>query len=233
MKENKKILFIGLKKDKISNKMIFYLKQNFSSVSISHSSKQFNTKYKNKKFDLVINYRSKIILKKNFLDNNYKKVINFHPSSQEYRGIGCVNYAFIKKSKIYGAVCHLIDEKIDHGEIIDARYFDINQKDNLSSVLKKSYLCCLQMFYILVQRYIKNSMYIEYMINLNRNVKWGRKLYTKKKMLKLYNISRKNLIKLKKDEFNHLYLATSFSKHKLILNIFGQKFKLIKIDEKK
>lgn len=233
MKENKKILFVGLKKDKVSEKMILYLNKHFSSISISYNVKQFNTNYINKKFDLVINYRSKTILKKNFLDNNYKKVINFHPGTKEFRGIGCANYAFIKKSKIYGAICHLVDEKIDHGEIINSRYFYINKKDSLRTILNKSYSYCLQMFYILVQRYIKNNMYLEYMINLNRDIKWSNKLYTKKDMLKLYNINKKDLIKLKKNEFERLYLATNYSKYKLTLSIFGQKFKLIKINEKK
>ena len=233
MKEIKKILFLGLKGDKISEKMILFLNQYFSNVSVASNTNQFNNKYIKKKFDLVINYRSKTILKKSFLDNNYRKIINFHPGTQYFRGIGCANFAIIKNSKIYGAICHFVDEKIDHGDILDVRYFEIKKEDSLKVVIKKSHLVCLQMFYILIQRYIKNNMHLEYMANLNKHIKWSKKLYLKSDMLKLYSLNIRNLKKLKKAQFNRLYSATNYSNYKIILSIFGQKYKLVKINEKK
>ena len=113
------------------------------------------------------------------------------------------------------------------------RYFEIKKEDSLKVVIKKSHLVCLQMFYILIQRYIKNNMHLEYMANLNKHIKWSKKLYLKSDMLKLYSLNIRNLKKLKKAQFNRLYSATNYSNYKIILSIFGQKYKLVKINEKK
>ena len=232
MKKNKRILFIGLKNDEISNKMINILKKNFLYVFVSNNLVEFN-KYKNRKFDLVFNFRSKIILKKKFLINNYKKVINFHPGTEKFRGIGCANFALIKNSKSYGAICHFVNEKIDNGQIIDVRYFRISKKDNLNSILKKSYKYCFEIFSSLIKEYLKNSQYFKYKISCNRKIKWSKKLYTKKDMLNLYNINLKKLIKFNKNKFDRLFLATKYSNYKLILNLHNKNFKLIQINEKK
>ena len=50
--------------------------------------------------------------------------INFHPGPPEYRGVGCVNYAFFDNVKSYGCTAHRINQKIDNGPIIDVK--DLN-----------------------------------------------------------------------------------------------------------
>ena len=45
-------------------------------------------------------------------------LLNFHPSTPDYRGMGCINFALLT-TKNYGSTAHLIDEKIDHGKIIN------------------------------------------------------------------------------------------------------------------
>ena len=79
----------------------------------------------NTKFDFIFSFRSHYILKKKLLSDVNYGAINFHPGPPEYRGIGCVNYALYDNSKNYGATAHLIDEKIDHGKIINTKMFTI------------------------------------------------------------------------------------------------------------
>ena len=119
--------------------------------------------------------------------------INFHPGSPKYRGIGCTNFAIYNNEKIYGATAHLIDDKIDHGKIIDVVEFKIKEKDSLEKLLNKTHK---QMF-ILATKVIKNIIKDRnYYSNTRLKYKWSKKLWKRKDLERLckININRINHI---------------------------------------
>ena len=122
-----KILFLKRKNDFFSKKIISELKKKSRSLRVITTDGRNIKINLNTKFDFIFSFRSHYILKKKLLNNVNYGAINFHPGPPEYRGIGCVNYALYDNSENYGVTAHLIDEKIDHGKIINIKKFKIKK----------------------------------------------------------------------------------------------------------
>jgi phosphoribosylglycinamide formyltransferase-1 len=76
------------------------------------------------------------ILGKTFLENfkgdGFYRVINIHPSLlPKYKGLNGYEKAYVANDKEYGFSIHLVDEKIDHGEILYQRIILRDKKDSL------------------------------------------------------------------------------------------------------
>ena len=84
-------------------------------------------KIKDKNFDYIICFRSFFLIKKKLLEKAKIASINFHPGPPAYRGIGCINFALLNGEKKFGTTAHLIDDKIDHGKILDIKHFMFNK----------------------------------------------------------------------------------------------------------
>lgn len=56
---------------------------------------------------------------------SFSNAINIHAASPEYPGRDPHHYAIYDKAKQYGAVAHIIEKKVDTGDIIDAELFDV------------------------------------------------------------------------------------------------------------
>jgi methionyl-tRNA formyltransferase len=191
IKLNFSVLFAGKKNDKFSQFFFSILKKNFSNVN------QFSrNKIIKKKIDFLISFRSKFIFKKKHL-SKARYCINFHPGPPKYRGIGCVNFSILNKEKLYGVTMHLIDERIDHGKIIDVVYFKINKKYNIEKILKLSYINQIRQLRLLIKKIKNNKDDLHLFFNKKNKYYWSKKLYTKKDLEKLYkvnkNISKKRL----------------------------------------
>ena len=87
----------------------------------------------------MICYLSKKILKSKFLNQTRKLNINIHPGSSNYPGIGCFNFALYSNEETYGAVAHIINEKIDNGKIIKEVKFTINKNYNVAQLANITY----------------------------------------------------------------------------------------------
>ena len=115
----KRVLFLGKDKDIFSRKFINILKKNFENVDI-YLNKNFKDKPSKKilkwKGDIIISFKNHYILNSKMIRNAKICAINFHPGPPEYRGIGCINFALLKKEKKYGATVHLIKRRIDNGK---------------------------------------------------------------------------------------------------------------------
>jgi len=72
--------------------------------------------------------------------------LNFHPGPPEYPGFGCFNFAIYDESPVYGATCHKIDEKIDHGEIVGVKYFDMPTKPTVVEIQHLSHQAMAELF---------------------------------------------------------------------------------------
>lgn len=141
-----RIVFIGREKCDYSKKIYFNLKKISKKIifikSNINNSKKINTKLKKLKkfeFDYLICFRSFQIIKEEVLKKIKFFSINFHPGTPKYRGIGCANFAIFNKEKKYGCTCHLIDEKVDSGKILDVKYFKLKKNIDINIMLKKTY----------------------------------------------------------------------------------------------
>ena len=78
--------------------------------------------------------------------------INFHPGTPRYRGIGCINFALMENSKNYGSTCHLMNEKVDSGKILDVKFFNLKKINNLSDAIKRTHhvMFCRQNLFLLI-----------------------------------------------------------------------------------
>ena len=126
------ILFFGRKNCKYSDNLKKFLKKktkNLFYIESDKSKKKLNTKALLKKnYSYIICFRSFYILKKNLINKAKITAINFHPGTPKYRGSGCINYAMYNNERYYGSTCHLINEKIDSGQILDFKIFEIKKK---------------------------------------------------------------------------------------------------------
>ena len=215
MKKNIKILFLKKKNCKYCSKISEILKKKYKKVSISHSIK--NQKKINS-FDYLICFRSQEIIKNKILKQIKIASINFHPGPPEYRGIGCANWALYKNEKYYGVTCHLMDTKIDNGDILSVRRFKIGQNYNLEKLLNKTHLKLFNQF-----KLIEKSIYednFDKFLNKKKKIKWSKKLFKRTELNNLYNIK----LNIKKIRLKKILRATLYGNYKPYIQIHGHKF---------
>ncbi len=86
------------------------------------------------------------LITKEFI-NSREQCLNFHAGIlPQYRGSGTINWAIINGEKETGVTLHEIDEKIDHGDVIEVRSFPLGDMDTCESVFKKTEKLVFQMF---------------------------------------------------------------------------------------
>lgn len=88
--------------------------------------------------DYLISFVSPWIVPKELINSVEIAAINFHPGSPDYPGTGCYNFALYEKAARYGITCHHMKAKVDTGDIIKVRYFDIAPNESVESLKLKS-----------------------------------------------------------------------------------------------
>ena len=197
------VLFIGRKKCIYSKKLkdfIFSKSKNFAYIESKYKKQKIELN-NNKKYDYIFCFRSFFILKKKNLKQAKYGAINFHPGTPEFRGIGCINYAIYKNKVKYGSTCHLMDEKIDNGKILDVSYYKIDKHLNLSQLLVKTHKTMFNQAKNIISLLIKDHSNLNKLIKKNDKIKWSKKIYKVKDLEKLYRI---DLSKSKKKILNQI-----------------------------
>ena len=151
-----------------------FIMQNFSALKILFWEKgmDYPSEVDEWKGDLILSFKSDLILKKGTLMNAKRGGINFHPSSPKYRGIGGYHYSLYNNDTYFAATCHYIDEYIDHGKIISVKQFAINQNENTASLKERTASYCLTLFYDIMSKIINDDPLP------SCDQSWGSKLYT-------------------------------------------------------
>lgn len=217
----KKILFLRKFEDKFADKIQKKLSNKTKYLKvITTDTKKVNIN-KKIKFDYIFASRSHFILKKKLINQAKYAAINFHPGPPSYRGIGCVNYAIYEKSKTYGATAHIIDEKIDHGKIIDVKLFKVSKFDTVEKVLSKTYKIQFnQAVKIINKLYQSNSNLIKLINKNKKKYKWSKKIKSRSDLDKFYIIPKNINISRLKTRLR----ATVTKKFKPYVNLHGFKF---------
>jgi len=211
-----RILLLGRKRDIYSKLIFLYIKNLAKNIEVFYSEKpreKINKKIFNVPkfwYDYIISFRSFHILNENQIKKSRYGAINFHPGPPEYRGIGCVNYALYDGVRRYGVTAHLISKKIDHGKIINVKRLKILKKDNVESLLKKTYLIQYKQAKKIIKLLSRNKKNLNILIYKSRKEKWINKIKKRKDLNRFYEI-KKNITK---EELKRKVRATFTKKYK-------------------
>src|SRR6056300_1611548 len=78
------------------------------------------------------------ILSKSFIRNFKGKILNIHPSLlPKYKGLNTHKRAIKNKDKYSGCTVHLVNSKLDSGEIINQKKVKIYKNDNIKTLSKR------------------------------------------------------------------------------------------------
>ena len=192
----KRILLIHKKNCLYSKNLIQFLKKKFYlKTTCVVNIKSLNKITKNLKFDFVILFRSHLILTKQFIIKN-KNIINFHPSTPNYRGVGGINFAIYNKEKYFGSTAHFVNAKIDFGKIIHVKRFKLKLRSDLNNAYNQTLKGMLKQ-----AKYIFNNIEkINLLIKKAKHEKWSYSVIKRKDLENFYKINKnisKNKLKLK------------------------------------
>lgn len=83
--------------------------------------------------------------------------INFHPASSDYPGSGCYNFALYEGAREYGAVCHIMLEKVDTGPIVEERRFPVAADETVETLKLRTMEVMLGLFRDMVGRIVRGE----------------------------------------------------------------------------
>ena len=220
------VLFFGRKNCLHSNKIKRFLKsksKKFFYLESSFLGEKLNIKkFEQINFNYIFCFRSFYVLKKKLINNCEIAAINFHPGTPKYRGVGCVNFALYNNEKFYGCTSHIINQKIDHGTILDVQKFQISKKDTVESCLNKTYKIMFKQALKIINLLIKQDKNLGKLIKKNRHIKWSKKLTTRKDLEKLYSIDKK----ASKKQLKKIIRATNTNLFKPHISFHNKRFLL-------
>ena len=113
-----------------------------------------------------------------------------------------------------------MNEKVDSGKIIHVKYFPISKNFNLKKLLNKTHKIMYTQAIEIVDGILNEKNFIKKLLKKNSQIKWSKKLYTKKQMLELYKI-KKNFDKSK---IKKICRATIYDTFFPYYEIKGRKF---------
>ena len=220
------VLFFGRAGDQKSEECLEHLKNLDFEVSVIWSSKR-NEKLpqniKEIKVDYILCYRSYFILPKILIETPKLYSINFHPGSPEYPGSGGINFSLYNNDKIFGVTVHLIEEKVDSGKILSAKYFPISKNDNLFTLLNRTHNDLFNLF-IEFTTILRNSgkKYIEEKLVENKNLRWSQLKRTSKD-IDNYQLINKDI---DEKELNRRIRSFNYTNYPIELELHGKRFVL-------
>jgi methionyl-tRNA formyltransferase len=99
--------------------------------------------------DIVLSFLSPWIVPASVLGRS-RISLNFHPGSRNYPGIGCYNFALYEGATKYGCVCHHMVSRVDRGNILHERLFDVSPDDTVESLKLRTMIVMLALFHEVV-----------------------------------------------------------------------------------
>jgi methionyl-tRNA formyltransferase len=120
---------------------------------------EFPSRLRDWQGDWIMSFKSDLVLPEEIIKKAQCGAVNFHPSLPKYRGIGGYVEAIKNSDKFYGATCHWMDHRIDHGPIIKTAKIPIDNTDDLNSVYHKAGFCCLSLLLVVLECLNKNERF--------------------------------------------------------------------------
>jgi len=211
-----KILFLGKKDDNHTLRALEFLRLYFLDVTscLGRWGNPLPDEAKDWKGDIIISYLSRWVVPEFVIANAGIAAINFHPGPPEYPGIGCNNFALYNSEKEYGVTCHHMSKDVDTGKIIAVKRFAVMPKDNVESLLSRTYDYQLCLFYEEIFKFITSGHF-----SMSEET-WGRLPYTRKEFNELFEIA----VDMNEEEIARRVRAVSFKQFQPYLAIQGYRF---------
>ena len=156
-----KISFICVRYDSKDETLKGYAKLNNIDY-IKHknvNSDKFISTIKKYNCDLFVSMSFDQIFKKRIINLTNGKIINCHVGNLPfYRGRNILNWMLINDEKNFSITVHYVDEGIDTGDIILQKSFEISDKDNYETLLKKSYKECADILFEVILKFKKGNV---------------------------------------------------------------------------
>ena len=168
-----------------------------------------------KQYDILISYISTWIVPKAVLAKTKRWNINFHPGSPEYPGIGCFNFAIFESAKQFGATAHIMEPKVDRGEIIGVKRFSMVEEETVESLSLKTYSALSSLYKDIISYVVANDSLP------HSDETWKRKPYKRSELEELARINTD----MSEDEINKKIRATYYpGKPAPYIEVHGHKF---------
>ena len=184
-------------------------------VFIGEINDPFPKEITTKKYDLLISYISPWIVPANILNKTKKWNINFHPGPPEYPGIGCFNFAIYNSEKEFGSTAHIMEKRVDTGEIIGVERFGMSDNETVESLSLKTYDSLFNL-YVSTLSYINDKKKLPVSKEL-----WKRKPYKREELEKIAELD----FTMEKDELIKRIRSTYYpGKPAPFIDLHGHRF---------
>jgi methionyl-tRNA formyltransferase len=156
--------FIGRDKNKTENEIKkFAVKNRIPLFEIDKLDSDTKLKLENTlseiKPDIGITFDFGFIVPKSWFDIPKYKFVNIHFSLlPKYRGASAVQFAILSDEKEYGITYHLIDAKLDTGDILYQSYFNLNEEFNSEQAYKYLFDQSSNEINIVIENYINGNL---------------------------------------------------------------------------
>ena len=164
--------------------------------------------------DAILSYLSRWVVPAELLARARQSVINFHPASPEYPGIGCNNFALYEGAREYGVTCHHMAAAVDSGPIIAVSRFAVYDSDTVASLLERTYQHQIALFLEIAALVVAGK---ELPIS---EEKWTRPPFTRKEFNELFRITAN----MDKAEIARRVRAVSYREWQPYVEIAGHRF---------
>jgi len=104
--------------------------------------------------EYILCFRSFYVLPADLIARAKIGAVNFHPAPPEYPGSGSINLALYDGALEFGVTAHLMNEKVDNGEILECRRFPTLPSDSVDSLSTRTRLILLDLFFDVVTELI-------------------------------------------------------------------------------
>ena len=173
--------------------------------------------------DYIFCFRSLFVLPKYLIDRAKIAAVNFHPAPVEYPGSGCLNFALYDGAKDYGVTAHIMNEKVDNGEILDCRRFTILPSDSVDTLLSRTHLKLIDLFFDVVTDLVLGGKdALDKKVKLSAAEKWRGDATKMKDFEKLQIVP----LNVTEEELNKIIRATYTENFPPHINLFGYEFVL-------
>lgn len=139
--EGKRCLFFGKKNCSLSSKCVHLLNSygcSVDSVFNDVRGAKLPSDVFSWKGDFIISYHNYWLLPSSVLESAGVMAINFHPATPSFPGSGSYSWAIYENAKEFGVTVHLMDEKFDHGRILQVYKFNLDEGITLMELIQKA-----------------------------------------------------------------------------------------------
>lgn len=222
------ILFLGRVNCLYSQRLMSTLKSRGANVEYIESKSRTESlpkKISGWKGHLIVSFRSYFILKRDLICKAKWGALNFHPGPPKYRGSCPASWALYNGDNTFGVTAHIMDEKLDHGQIIETKSFPIDASDTIDSLLKKTHSELFNLANtILIEVLSAGPTFIQTKLNeKDSSSSWSGPVYSFREADSISKVDPQNT---SKDELRRLIRAFNSSDYPVWIELHGYRFLL-------